>query len=168
LIEKPHSSISNIPIISDYPASHKPPKMASNSDQSSKTYYTSKYGAIKKLDGTNYIEWKGDITAILSVMNALDIVHREEPEPPASNTATGRQAITDYKKRVALATTAIRFSCTQAIAICIRNETDPAAMWTILQKKFDATSTFIGRNAIATKFQRARPEKGEGMSIYIL
>jgi len=58
-------------------------------------YYTLEYGAIKKLDGTNYIEWKGDITTILNVMNAFEIVRREEPEPPASNTVTGRQAITD-------------------------------------------------------------------------
>jgi uncharacterized membrane protein YgcG len=141
--------------------------MSSNNDQSSKIYYTSKYGAIKKLDGTNYIEWKGDISAILSVMNALQIVQGEEPEPPASNTAAGRTITTEYAKRRALATTAIRFSCTQAIAICIRNETDPAVMWNILQKKFDATSSFVGRNAIATKFQRARPEKDEAMSIYI-
>ena len=64
-------------------------------------------------------------------MNAFEIVRREEPEPPASSTVTGRQAITDYKKRVALATSAIRFLCTQAVAICIRDETDPATMWTI-------------------------------------
>ena len=74
-------------------------------------------------------------------MNAFEIIRREEPEPPASNTVTGRQAITNYKKRVALATSAIRFSCTQAVAICIRDETDPATMWTILQKKLDATSS---------------------------
>ena len=123
--------------------------------------------AIKKLNGTNYIEWKGDITTILNIMNAFEIARREEPEPLASNTVTGRQAITDYKKRVALATSAIRFSCTQAVAICICDETDPATMWTILLKKFDATSSFISRNAIATQFHSARPEEGERMSLYI-
>jgi hypothetical protein len=40
-------------------------------------------------------------------------------------------------------------------------------MWNILQKKFDPTSSFVGRNAIATKFQRARPEKDGAMGIYI-
>jgi len=100
-------------------------------------------------------------------MNAFKIIRREEPEPLASNTVTGRQAITDYKKRVALATSAIRFSCTQAVAICIRDKTDPATMWTILLKKFDATLSFIGRNVIATQLHSARPEEGEPMSLYI-
>jgi len=42
-------------------------------DQSSKIFHASKYGAIRKLDGTNYVGWKGDITAILRVMDALKI-----------------------------------------------------------------------------------------------
>jgi len=143
------------------------PQISSHNDQPLKLYYTSKYGAIKKLDGTNYIEWKGDITTILNIMNAFEIVRREELEPQASNTVTGRQAITNYKKRVALATSAIRFLCTQAVAFCIRDETDPATMWAILLKKFNATSLFIGRNAIATQFHSIRPEEGERMSLYI-
>jgi len=34
------------------------------------------------LDGTNYMERKGDVTVILRVMDALEIVLWEEAEPP--------------------------------------------------------------------------------------
>jgi len=50
------------------------------------------------------------------------------------NAVTGREAITNYKKRVVLATSVIWFLCMQAVTICIHGETDPATMWTILQK----------------------------------
>jgi len=56
-----------------------------HNDYSSKLYYTLKYGAIKKLDGTNDIEWKGNITTIFNLMNPFEIVRRQEPKPPASN-----------------------------------------------------------------------------------
>ena len=138
-----------------------------SSDQTSKLSYTSKYGAIKKLDGTNYTVWKGDVTVILQVMDALNIVIGEEVEPPAGNTAAARNAIADYAKRRALATTAIRFSCIEVISIYIQNLTNPTEMWEILREKLDSTTSFIGRAAIARKFRNARIDKGEGISVYI-
>jgi hypothetical protein len=36
-------------------------------DQSSKVFYSSKYGSIKKLDGTKYMERKSDVTEILEL-----------------------------------------------------------------------------------------------------
>jgi len=59
--------------------------MSSNNDQSSKTYYTSKFGSIKKLSNTNYAIWQGDVTVILQAMGAYAIVNREEDEPAAGN-----------------------------------------------------------------------------------
>ena len=62
--------------------------MSSHNDQSSKTYYTSKFGSIKKLSNTDYAIWKGDVTVILQAMGAYAIVHGEEEEPAAARTAT--------------------------------------------------------------------------------
>jgi hypothetical protein len=56
--------------------------MSSNNDQSSKIYYTSKDGAIKKLDGTNYIEWKGDISAILSAPTEAISIYIHNTDDP--------------------------------------------------------------------------------------
>jgi len=44
--------------------------MSSYNDQWSKTYYTSKFGSIKKLSNTNYAIWKGNVTVILLAMGA--------------------------------------------------------------------------------------------------
>jgi hypothetical protein len=78
------------PLIADYPAFpkilQKTTIMTSN-DQSSKVFYSSKYGSIKKLDGPKYMEWKSDVTEIPRVMNAPRIVRGDEAEPTASNTA---------------------------------------------------------------------------------
>jgi uncharacterized protein (DUF1330 family) len=89
------------PLIADYPAFRKnyrkPPTVMTSNDQSSKVFYSSKYGSTKKLDGTKYMEWKSDVTEIPRVMNAPRIVRGEEAEPAASNTAAGRIAIVDFK-----------------------------------------------------------------------
>jgi hypothetical protein len=44
--------------------SQKPPTIMTSNDQSSKVFYSSKYGSIKKLDGTKYMKWKNDVTEI--------------------------------------------------------------------------------------------------------
>jgi len=73
--------------------------MSSHNDQSSKTYYTLKFGSIKKLSNTNYAIWKGNVTVILQAMGAYMIINGEEDEPAAGNTATARTAIANYQKR---------------------------------------------------------------------
>jgi len=73
--------------------------MSSHNDQSSKLYYTSKFGSIKKLNNSNYAIWKGDVTVIQQAMGAYAIVNREEEEPAAGNTAAVRTATADYQKR---------------------------------------------------------------------
>ena len=108
--------------------------MSSHNDQSSKTYYTSKFGSIKKLSNTNYAIWKGDVTVILQAMGAYTIVNGEEEEPVAGNTAAARTATADYQKRRAYAISTIRFSCTDEAAIYINGLTDPREMWQLLRK----------------------------------
>jgi len=140
--------------------------MATN-DQTTSPFYTSKYGSIKKLTDTNYAVWKGDVTVILEAMNALDIVIGEEEEPPAGNTVAARTAIADYRKRRALATSAIRFSCTEIVAIYINGLSNPREMWETLNQRLDTTTSYIGRTTIVTKFQNARPVAKESIGVYI-
>ena len=112
-----------------------------SSEQSSKLYYTSKYGGIKKLNDTNYALWKGDVTVILEAMNAFVIVNGEEEEPPAGNTVAASTAIADYRKRRALATSAISFSCTEEVAIYKMGMSNPREMWETLSERLDSTTT---------------------------
>jgi len=143
------------------------PKMSSHNDQSSKTYYTSKFGSIKKLSNTNYAIWKGDVTVILQAMGAYAIVNGEEDEPAAGNTAAARTATADYQKRRAYAISAIRFSCTDEAAIYVNGLSDPSEMWQILKERLDLTTSYIGRTAIVAQFQNARPITGESISVYV-
>jgi hypothetical protein len=121
--------------------------MATDKDKSSKIYYTSKFGSIKKLNNSNYAIWKGDVTVILQAMGAYAIVNGEEEEPAAGNTAAARTAIADYQKRRAYAISAIRFSCTDEAAIYVNGLSDPREMWQILKN--------------------ARPTPGESISVYV-
>jgi len=141
--------------------------MSSHNDQSSKTYYTSKFGSIKKLSNTNYAIWKGDVTVILQAMGAYTIVNGEEDEPAAGNTAAARTATADYQKRRAYAISAIHFSCTDEAAIYVNGLSDPSEMWQILKERLDLTTSYIGRTAIVAQFQNVRPTVGESISVYV-
>jgi len=74
------------------------PKISSHNNQSSKTYYTSKFGSMKTLSNTNYAIWKGVVTVILQVIGAYAIVNIEDDEPEAGNTAAARTTTADYQK----------------------------------------------------------------------
>jgi len=141
--------------------------MSSHNDQSSKTYYTSKFGSIKKLSNINYAIWTGDVTVILQAMGAYTIINGEKDEPAAGNTATARTATADDQKRRTYAISAIRFSCTDEAAIYINGLSDPSKMWQILKERLDLTTLYIGRTAIVAQFQNARPTVGESISVYV-
>jgi len=72
--------------------------MSSNSDQSSKTYYTLKFRSIKKLSNTNYAVWKDDITVILQAKGAYAIINGEEEVPAFDNTAAAKTTTANYQK----------------------------------------------------------------------
>jgi len=129
-----------------------------STEQSSKLYYTSKYGAIKKLNDTNYAVWKGDVTVILEAMSAFVIVSGEEEAPPAGNTVAARTAIADYRKRRVLATSAIRFSCTEEVAIYINGLSNPREMWETLNERLDSTTSYKFHNSPQLKSRR-KPNK---------
>ena len=141
--------------------------MSSHNDQSSKTYYTSKFGSIKKLSNINYAIWTGDVTVILQAMGAYTIINGEKDEPAAGNTATARTATADDQKRRTYAISAIRFSCTDEAAIYINGLSDPSKMWQILKERLDLTTLYIGRTAIVVQFQNAQPTVGECISVYV-
>jgi len=141
--------------------------MSYHNDQASKTYYTSKFGSIKKLSNPNYAIWKGDVTVILQAIGAYVIVNGEEDEPAADNTAAARTATADYQKRGAYAISAIRFSCTDEAAIYENGLSDASEMWQILKERLDLTTSYIGRTASVAQFQNARPIVGKSISVYV-
>jgi len=100
-------------------------------------------------------------------MGAYAIINGEEDEPAAGNTAASRTATADYQKRRAYAISAIRFSCTNEAAIYVNGLSDPSEMWQILKERLDLTTSYIGRTAIVTQFQNARPTVGESISVYV-
>jgi hypothetical protein len=102
------------------------------------------------------------VVVILKAMNAFAIVNGKEEEPPVSNTA----AVADYQKQHAFATSVIRFSCTEEVAIYINGLLDPREMWETLKERLDSTTSYIGRVAMVTKFQNARPATGESMRLH--
>jgi hypothetical protein len=133
-----------------------------------KTLYASKWGTIKKLTESNYPKWKNDLTAILNAMDAFEIVTGEEEQPPAGNSVAARAAHANYRKRQANAVTAIRFSCSDAVAVFIEDLRSPAEMWKTLQDHLDSTASYMGRLNIVNKFHDARPVAGESMKAYIV
>ena len=89
---------------------------------------------------------------ILNSMNVMEIVSGDEPVPPAGNTITARNLLSDYKQRSAPAVSAICFSCTDAIRLYINGLKEPKAMWDTLKDRLDTTATYIEREAIRQNF----------------
>jgi len=132
-----------------------------STEQSSKLYYTSKYGSIKKLDDTNYtVERRRDCYPGSNER----IRYRQR----SRRRTTGRTAIADYRKRRALATSAIRFPCTEEVVIYINGLSNPRETWQTLNEGLDSTTSYIGRAAIITKFQNALPITGESIGVYVV
>jgi len=82
------------------------------------------------------MEWKGDITRTLRVVNALLFVRVEEAEPPTSNMATSRTSITSgvrrrllvKLKRSSRVTPTVRYLVAPSLALLARLTIDPAPL----------------------------------------
>lgn len=133
-----------------------------------KTVYASKWGTINKLTELNYPKWKNDLSLVLTAMDALEIVAGEEEEqPPAGNSVAARAAQVNYRKRQANDAKAMRFSCSDAVAVFIEELRSPSEMWKTLRDHLDSTLSYMGRVSIANQFQDSRPVAGESMKSYI-
>jgi hypothetical protein len=137
------------------------------STNSNDTWYQWKHGAIKKLDGTNYDDWKRSIRSALHVIDAFNIVTGDEQQPPAANGTAAKAAIDSYRKRRALAAHLLSYTCTPNVQIHIRDLEDPKEIWDTLLTRLDFTASETGRAAILTKFLNTRPESGEKVGEYI-
>ena len=130
-------------------------------------WYQFEHGAIKKLDQTNYTEWKRDVRSALTVEDAFRIVTGEEPEPPAGKSRDARVALDSYRKRRALAAQVLIYSTKPTIRLHVIDMDDPSEIWQTLAERLDFTKTQVGRDAVLNKFMSARPETGEGIGGYI-
>jgi len=138
-----------------------------SSKSNNDTWYQWKHGAIKKLDGTNYDDWRRSIRSALGVIRAFNIVTGEEQEPPAGNTAAARAALDNYQERRALAAHLLTYTCMPNVQIHVRDLEDPSEIWQTLLRRLDFTASQTGRAAILTKFLNARPASGEKIGAYI-
>ena len=138
-----------------------------SSKSNNDTWYQWKHGAIKKLDGTNYDDWRRSLRSALRVIRAFSIVTGEEQEPPAGNTAGARAALESYQERRALAAHLLTYTCMPNIQIHVRDLEDPSEIWETLLRRLDFTASQTGRAAILTKFVNARPASGEKIGAYI-
>ena len=112
--------------------------------------YKSMYGSFEKLSSDNYDTWKPCISTILSAMLAIKIVTGEEVEDdlPIGNSPANIAKRESYKKRQALATTAILLSCTPEVRIHLSGITDAKAMWDTLTEQLSSSSSF-GRREVS-------------------
>ena len=131
------------------------------------TWYQWKHGAIKKLDGSNYDNWKRSVRSALTVINALRIVTGDEQQPPAGNSTTAKAAVDSYQKRSALAAHLLKHACMPNVEIHVRDLDDPKEIWDTLHRRLDFTASQAGRAAILTRFLNARPEPEEKVGAYI-
>jgi len=92
------------------------------------TWYQWKYGAIKKLYGTNYEDWLS-VQSALTVVDAFEIVTGGEQQPPAANSATAKAATDSYRKRRALAAHLLKRACMPNVQIHVRGLVDPKEIW---------------------------------------
>jgi len=140
--------------------------MSSNLDNN--TWYKWKYGNIKKLDGTNYEDWKRSVQSALTVVDAFDIVTGEEQQPPVANSTAAKAATDNYRKRRALAAHLLKQTCMPNIQAHVRDLVDPKEIWDTLLKRLDFSASQTGRATILTRFLNTRPMTGEKVRDYIV
>jgi len=131
------------------------------------TWYQWKYGAIKKLDGTNYEDWKRSVQSALTVVDAFEIVTGDEQQPPAANSATAKAATDSYRKRRALAAHLLKQACMPNVQIHVRDLVDPKEIWDTLLRRLDFTASQTRRATILTRFLHTHPAPGEKVGDYI-
>jgi len=140
--------------------------MSSNLDNN--TWYKWKYGNIKRLDGTNYKDWKRNVQLALTVVDTFEIVTGEEQQPPVANGTAARAAIDNYGKRRALAAHVLKQACMPNIQAHIRDLVDPKEIWDTLLRRLDYSASQTRRATILTRFLNTRPMTGEKVRDYIV
>ena len=102
----------------------------SATDTIKKDVHRTNWGSIKRLNLTNYIDWKMNVKSILKSMRAWEIVTGEEKEPTKTpSTLTNLEvAIESFKQRKNDAETLLHFSVNSTIQKQLRYMEDPAEM----------------------------------------
>jgi len=129
--------------------------------------YQWKHGAIKKLDESNYDNWKQSIRSALMVIDAFGIVTGNKQQPPAGNSTTMKAAVDNYRKRSALAAHLLKHVCMPNVEIHVCDLDDPKEIWDTLLRRLDFTTSQTGRAAILTRFLNTLPEPEEKVVAYI-
>jgi hypothetical protein len=119
--------------------------------------YKCSFGQTAKLTDFNFIMWKSDIQIMLTGEGLLGIVLGTEALPPAGNSRAVIEATERYQARVDKAYSLLAGSCSLAIRDHFQGTVDPAAIWNILNEKFNTANSQAGQMALARAFQRLRP-----------
>jgi hypothetical protein len=98
---------------------------------------------IKKLGGTNFAEWKGDLMIVLTIMNRDHSFHEDKPEEPMAqgdNDSTLAHHKAEYEKAKA------QWEMSDRVALMIMDHfIDPAAIRGSLSKTPDSAKAFMAK-----------------------
>jgi len=144
------------------------------------------FKGIPRLSVVTYAAWKRAITMALMSERCLDIVQTTEKAPKAPQTlpdepAPSAEAVNennqaweryevrfaDYKARFGKAGWIINQSLTKESEIYVKDTTNPAKMWAILQEKMDSKDNVVLQRSIRRDFQDVKHDGKEPIESYI-
>ncbi|KAF8243940.1 hypothetical protein K440DRAFT_636657 [Wilcoxina mikolae CBS 423.85] len=111
-----------------------------------KTFKTD-YGNVPKLTENNNPMWREKVRRVFVGADAYEIITREEPQQEG-NTREGHAELCNCRERQNDAHSIIYMGCSDEILPHIKNTTNPAEMWNILQDRIDSTLSKLGQTEI--------------------